>query len=114
MITRICLDLNQKGLSMFFKPYEVEVLNLLLSVKPDELNSGEVHKHLLYVAEIMISRASVINCLEKLENYGLLVSTIHTGKGGVHKCYSMLYDSEKFIIDFIERRIVKGIFEGTQ
>lgn len=105
MIERICVDFSKTGLSMFFKPYQVEVLRLLLSERPNELNSGDVHKHLLYVSEIMISRASVINFLTKMESWGLLNTTTHTGKGGHHDRYSIYISTERELIDWIHRRL---------
>jgi len=116
MIEKICVDFTKNGLYMFFKDYQVETFRFLLI--NDEQNSGDIHKHLLYISEIMISRASVINFLERMEmgNLNILTYTIHTGKGGHHKKYSMLesFTTEQDIINHVERLIMNKILSGVE
>ena len=116
MNEKICVDFTKNGLFMFFKDYQVETFRILLT--ENNQNSGDIHKHLLYISEIMISRASVINFLERMEigNWNLLVYSIHTGKGGHHKKYSMLesFTTEQDIIDHVERMIMDKIVFGVK
>jgi Fe2+ or Zn2+ uptake regulation protein len=81
------LDLQETGLAMFFKPYQITSLNILW--KSDEPQSSrQVWERVNEELSESISRASIINFLNASVDNGLLDYTETTGKGGYRRLYS--------------------------
>lgn len=81
------MDLSEKDLHMFFKPYQYNMLKSLWAGDKG-LSSREVWDAI----DREKSRASVINSLEAMVKNGLLDKHMETGKGGHHGIYSPRYD----------------------
>ncbi len=77
------MDLSQKGLLMFFKEYQLDMLNTLWKSK-EGLSSRQITEA---VGEDKISRASVINSLEDMVGMVCLTRPRGTGKGGHRGSY---------------------------
>lgn len=94
------LDTDKKGLAAIFKDWHVSLVEELFE-RP--LTSGEAYKFLeeqnIRAAKRehgTVSRASVINFLNKLVDLGLSDYDIKTGKGGQAKIYKMTLTREEF------------------
>jgi Fe2+ or Zn2+ uptake regulation protein len=83
----LTLDLTEKGLEMFFKPYQIASLELLWNHK-ETLSSRQVWDQVNEVLPDTISRASIINFLNASVENGLLDFVETTGKGGYRRLYS--------------------------
>ena len=83
----LVLDLSETGLEMFFKPYQIEALDLLWKSK-ESLNSRQVWEKVNEKLSGTISRASIINFLNASVENGLLDYYETTGKGGYRRIYS--------------------------
>lgn len=94
------MNLNQKGLRMFFKDYQVEAFKALWS-SPKEMSSKEVWEA---VGEKTISRASIINFLVEMADLGFLERSEKSGKGGHRGIYTPKYDEEGM------KRVLKKMF----
>lgn len=84
------LDTGKEGLSAIWKDYELASLRELIA--QGERTSGEVWKN-IRSGGIDISRASVIFFLNRLVDEGLATFRLATGKGGVHRVYSLFAGS---------------------
>jgi predicted transcriptional regulator len=82
------MDLGKDGLEMFFKPWQVMVLETFWDQNV-ELSSRDVWEA---VGSTEISRASVINFLEAMHELSILDKNEVTGKGGYRGIYSSRYD----------------------
>lgn len=101
------MDLNQDGLSMFFKDYQLEALKLLWRSNPGLL-SREVWEQVNQHQHISISRASIINFLNDMAELGILNTTSETGKGGHRARYSPKYDEAKtkqYLVDAVKNKL---------
>jgi predicted transcriptional regulator len=79
-------DSKKQGLATVFFDYEIETLRLLWSKSGEFLTSRQVWQH---VSEKMsISRASIINSLNRMVKMGVLDYNEVTGKGGHRGLYS--------------------------
>lgn len=92
------VDLDENGLSMFFKKWQEPLIYKLLT-EDVEMKTAEAHE---YVSECLsedesISRASIIFFLQDMEGEGLLLSREEPGKGGMHA----VYWGDKSIMDFL-------------
>ena len=90
------LDTGKKGLEMFFKKWQVESLRFLWNIYPEGANSRVVHENVNKNLKGSISRASVINFLNRMVDEALLTYTETTGKGGHHRVYHMKYGETEF------------------
>lgn len=90
----LSMDLSAKGLEMFFKPWQVDAIKYLITIRPNGANSREVYFHVSNNMEI--SRASIINFLNLLVDDGVLEYTETTGKGGHHRIYSIPFSETEF------------------
>jgi predicted transcriptional regulator len=81
------LDLQETGLAMFFKPYQITSLNILWG-SDEPLSSRQVWERVNEELTESISRASIINFLNASVDNGLLDYTETTGKGGYRRLYS--------------------------
>ena len=83
------MDLNKNGLLMFFKPYQLQVMEALWATS-EAMNSRQCWE----VLDGDRSRASVINFLEATHKIGLLDKHEITGKGGHRGMYKPTYDKQ--------------------
>ena len=81
------MDLTQSGLSMFFKDYQYEALNVLWN-SDTGLLSRNVWDQVNANLPDSISRASIINYLNDMLEIGILKGVDETGKGGHRTRYS--------------------------
>jgi predicted transcriptional regulator len=89
---------------MFFKPYQVKALEALWGSGVG-LSSREVWEA---VGIYEISRASVINFLNDAVEYGLIMVTQITGKGGHRGIYTPMFDEEgtkKYLVKVFKERL---------
>ncbi|MHA1972547.1 MAG: hypothetical protein ACTSW1_06130 [Candidatus Hodarchaeales archaeon] len=91
------MDLNEDGLLMFFKLYQLEMLKVLWASE-EGLSSRDIWEAI----DKAKSRASVINSLEEMVENGLLMKNEITGKGGYRGIYKSKYN-EKGTRDFIKK-----------
>ena len=82
---QIKMDLQKEGLGMFFRDYQIAILQTLW--KNPSMNSRSVWEQVEN-----ISRASVINFLNAMVDEGLLNYVTRTGKGGHQRIYSPKFD----------------------
>jgi hypothetical protein len=88
-------DSAQSGLLTVFKNYEVEELKVLWS-REKETSSREVWIAVNLVrGKGSISRASIINSLNRMVVLGILKYSEVTGKGGHRRLYSTLMDERQ-------------------
>ena len=87
------LDTAKNGINAIWKNYEAESIRFLLDRGEEGSGSGAVFDHVLFkLSEIgeTISRTSVIFFLNRLVDDGLATFSERTGKGGVHRVYSLI------------------------
>jgi len=93
------LDLSESGMKMFFKEYQIVVLDVLFD-NPDGLNSRQVWQKTNEIIPNTISRASIINFLNSLVDLEILEHKEISGKGGYRRIYWHQYsknDLSKFL-----------------
>ena len=83
------MDLGQEDLLMFFKDYQLAVLEAIWEAD-EPLNSRECWEAI----DKQKSRASVINFLDSATHHGLLFRHTITGKGGYRGMYRPAFDRE--------------------
>lgn len=79
-------DTEKEGLATVFFDYEIEALRLLWSKRGEYLSSRQVWQHLN--EKLKISRASIINSLNRMARAGILDYKETTGKGGHRGLYA--------------------------
>lgn len=87
------LNTRKQGNKAVWKDYEELSINFLLDVGEEGSGSGAVFKHVLFILKQRgesISRTSVIFFLNRLVDDRLATFTTRTGKGGVHRVYSLI------------------------
>jgi len=99
-------DSRKEGLSTVFFDYEIEALKLLWSKSGEYLSSREVWQHVS--AKTSISRASIINSLNRMVKSGVLGYKETTGKGGHRGLYSVT-KSEAELRKQIAQELTKSI-----
>ena len=87
------VDLSKDGLEMFFFDYQIEALRVLWDTEGD-LSSRDVWEAVNNRVG-KISRASIINFLNDMIDYGILLGYETTGKGGMRTIYSPAMDEVK-------------------
>ncbi|MFB0543232.1 MAG: BlaI/MecI/CopY family transcriptional regulator [Candidatus Bathyarchaeia archaeon] len=90
----IVFDTSKQGLETLMKPWQVEILRFLWKSGREGVTSKDVWSHLSRVYKI--SRASVINFLQKLAEDGVLKNEPQTGKGGYRGFYTPKLDEREF------------------
>lgn len=99
------LDTTKHGFEKLLKPYQYKMLQLATEQRHG-ITTGDMHDKLFF-HDIETSRASVINYLRYLEEYGLMDFTEESGKGGYHRVYSM-----KLTMEELETRIAHDIIRN--
>ena len=90
----LSLDLSETGLEMFFRPYQIEALELLWNTE-ETLSSRKVWEQVNQKLDGTISRASIINFLNASVDNGLLDYVETTGKGGYRRLYTPKMSKDK-------------------
>ena len=101
------LDLSETGLGMFFKPYQVESLDLLWNSE-ETLSSRQVWEQVNEKLPGTISRASIINFLNASVENSLLNYVETTGKGGHRRLYSSKMskpETSTFLSEVVRERL---------
>ena len=99
-------DSKKQGLETVFFDYEIEALHLLWSKKGEHLSSREVWQHVSN--KVQISRASIINSLNRMVKSGILDYTETTGKGGHRGLYAVT-KTETEMRKHIAEELIKSI-----
>ena len=102
-------DLTKKGLHTVFFDYEVMALNYLWGRNGEYASSREVYQHVN--SGLTISRASIINSLNRLVKKGVLKYDEKTGKGGHRGLYSPAMD-EAEMKKYITTELIQSIKEN--
>lgn len=100
-------DSSQHGLATVFFDYEVEALRLLWSRRGEYLTSREACQHVN--EKMKISRASIINSLNRMKNSGILDYKETTGKGGYRGLYAASMGEAE-----VRRRIVEELTQSIR
>ncbi len=79
-------DSKKEGLATVFFDYEIETLRLLWSRRGEYLSSRQVWEQIS--KKLNISRASIINSLNRMARAGILEYKETTGKGGHRGLYA--------------------------
>jgi hypothetical protein len=101
------LDLSESGLDMLFKLYQQKALSILWD-HLEGLNSRQVWEMTNKKIPDTISRASIINFLNDMAEYGLLDYREESGKGGYHRIYWHKYDRNgfsKYLKDIVQKAL---------
>jgi len=99
------VNLSETGLKIFFKDWQVPIVEKLLFEATDEnkaLKTSELTEYvnsLLAEKDETISRASVIIMLQRLAEEGLLNVRKEPGKGGYHALYWRAKTLHQFLKD---------------
>jgi predicted transcriptional regulator len=101
----LTVNINEKGLSMFISPYQQIALQCIW-----EDNTGKSSRQVWkYVNQNLdnesISRASIINFLNRMVDEGLLNYETTTGKGGYRRIYYQKYSPSEFKEELIKTTI---------
>lgn len=104
----LIFDPNQADLFSVLKPYELRALRLLWQNPKIKLNSRQVWTQVNEGWDRTVSRASIINFLNRMAGLGYLEVVEVSGKGGYHGVYSSTLD-EKECLGVIARRLVDEI-----
>ncbi len=99
-------DSTPQGLRTVFFEYEIESLRYLWSKNGEYASSREVWDNV--VKKLPISRASIINSLNRMARYGVLLSKETTGKGGHRGLYAAAMD-ESELKKFIAKELIGNI-----
>lgn len=103
------MDLSQSGLSMFFKDYQYEALNVLWS-SDTGLLSRNVWEQVNANLPDSISRASIINYLNDMLEIDILKGEDETGKGGHRTRYSPAMSEQelkKHLSEIVDKKLKK-------
>ena len=97
MSTRLEFDTSKQGLRAVLKGWEEQALRVFWENPGGEFSSKDVH---VRVNERLgggsISRASIINFLERIASTGVLQRREITGKGGYRGIYSQAMNESEF------------------
>jgi predicted transcriptional regulator len=100
-------DSKKHGLATVFFEYEIEALHLLWSRSGEYLSSTQVWQQIN--EKLRISRASIINSLNRMARAGILDYKETTGKGG----YKGLYAATRSEAE-LKRRIAEELTENIK
>jgi hypothetical protein len=101
------MDLSQEGLEMFFKDYQLKSLQVLLE-SGNGLFSRDVWIKVNQRRNESISRASIINFLNRMLDMDILSGTVLTGKGGHRTRYHAKMDEEQlkqYLKNMVKKRL---------
>jgi predicted transcriptional regulator len=96
-------DSSKQGLETVFFDYEVEELNYLWVKGAGNASSHDVYEYVK--GKMEISRASVINSLNRMVDNGVLNYIEVTGKGGHRRLYTPIFNESQMRKHIIEELI---------
>ena len=99
-------DSTEQGLRTVFFDYEIESLCYLWSKNGEYASSREVWDNV--TKKLPISRASIINSLNRMAEFGVLLSKETTGKGGHRGLYTTAM-SESDLKKYIANELITSI-----
>jgi len=105
------LDSRKKSLSMFYKKWEIEVLNCLWFNIQTPQGSSDIWKYLSKKTAIKIGRASVFQFLEQLTEEKKVIAHPTTGKGGRYYLYTISLSKTKFTEKIVRLFMEKLLME---
>lgn len=107
------LETEIEGLLAIWRPYQIHIIEILLSVKNYRFSSGEVWKktNARLGPDDSISRASVIIFLNGLVQDGIADYTEETGKGGYRKMYKMIPETRTELTDQIVDKFLFQLYK---
>lgn len=112
------VDPGEQGYGMFYKDYQVAVLEYLWRLPGGEgVGSREVWKGVNGDMGVSISRTSVINFLNELVDGEMLDFRETTGKGGHYRIYRHRYGESEFRRELARRlldRLLEELPEATE
>ena len=96
------IDVNETGLEMLFKPWQIPIVELLMGDRYTIANPLRSREAWIYANDQLpegktISRASVIFFLQDLAEAGWLNVGKRTGKGGHHEVYHKAAPFDQFL-----------------
>ena len=109
-------DTSKKGLETVMKDYQAICLWYVWEKGERGVTTGEAWKYtnkILINAEKTISRASIIQYLNKMAEKGILKHWERTGKGGHHRVYAPIVDAVEFK-ELIAKKIIGKLLEDFQ
>lgn len=112
------LDLSQDGLGMFFKDWQIPLVEIINGPRFTETNPLRSRDAWLNTNKLLpegqsISRASVIFFLQDLEDMGWLSSRKQSGRGGYHDVYWKRFPLNEFVNKKLQGLSEKAKKEGT-
>ena len=117
MNVNLKIDLSESGLRLVFKPYQEVAMKYLWSLGDRYASTLDVYAHVNKQLEEGISRASIINFLDKMQGNGFLTYITRTGKGGKRRLYRPIYDQQEFwevVKQRVEEKIAEAIEEAKE
>lgn len=93
------IDTTKTGIEAVLKPYQYGIITHILDIK-EGITSYEMHAQLEFQG-YTVSRASVINYLKKLAEFGIIGRKEETGKGGYHGVYSAKLTFEEILTQIV-------------
>jgi predicted transcriptional regulator len=100
-------DSKKEGLATVFFDYEIETLKLLWSRSGEFLSSRQVWEQIN--KKLQISRASIINSLNRMAKAGILEYKETTGKGGHRGLYAASEGESE-----LKKRIAQDLTENIK
>ena len=98
MFKIVTFDTKEDGFRTVVKDYQEVALRYLWRLEGGGASSRDVwvnvNKELLGTSRISISRASIINFMNRMVDEGVVDYTEITGKGGHRRIYTSMYDEE--------------------
>jgi len=106
-------DSSKKGLETVMKDYQVQAMKAVWKTGEKGIISKNVwvrvNETIMEKGE-SISRASIINFLNKMADKGILTLTEEPGKGGYHRVYFPAFD-EKSFKELIAKHIIEKLLK---
>ena len=109
-------DTSKKGLETVMKDYQAICLSFVWEKGEEGVSTQKAWLHvnkILINEEKTISRASIINFLNKMGEKGILRYISKSGKGGYHRVYYPVYDETEFR-ELIAKRVIEKLLEEFQ
>ena len=106
-------DSSKKGLETVMMDYQVLAMKVLWETGEKGAISKTIWvrvNEILIKKEESISRASIINFLNKMADKGILTLTEEPGKGGYHRVYFPAFD-EKSFKELIAKHIIEKLLK---
>ena len=100
-------DLDKTGIETVLLPWQAELMRFVWRRR--ETDSRTAYEN-LQDTDYAVSRASVINFLNRMEEAGVLNNEPRTGKGGYHGFYTPRFDEGGFRL-LVAKKIISKLLE---